>query len=865
MNLKPRKIPFSPPDMSEAEIEQVAEVLRSGWITTGPKTKEFERQIAAYVGTAKAACLSSATAAMEMALRLIGVGPDDEVIVPAYTYTASASVIQHVGCKLVLVDSQPDCVEMDYDKMADAITEKTKVICPVDLGGIVCDFDRIFQIVEAKKALFRPSNAIQKRFGRIIVAADDAHALGAQWHGKMAGSIADFSSFSFHAVKNLTTAEGGVLVWNLPFGEEPVSYDAGSTVPPVEGETWNEYLYRLLQLYSLHGQSKDAFTKSQLGSWEYDVIGPWYKCNMTDIMAGIGLAQLKRYPAMLERRRHIINVYNDALKDLPVAVLKQYGADFSANGHLYITRLLGCTDKERREVIVKMAERGIACNVHYKPLPMMTAYKALGFDIKDFPNAYHLFENEVTLPLHTRLSDEDVAYVIGNYVEVIKDICFSGGQQPHSFNSNVLFSNSNTPKSNPMERKRIYLCLAHMSDAGLEQKYIQEAFDTNWVVPLGPNVNGFEKDLEQFVGEDKRVVALSAGTAAVHLALIACGVGLGDEVIVQSFTFCASSHPITYLGAKPIFVDSEKDSWNMDVDLMEEAIKDRIAKTGKKPKAIVPVALYGMPYDIDRIMAVAEKYDIPVVEDAAEGFGSRWKGQVLGTFGKFGVLSFNGNKMITTSGGGALVCPDAAEWQRIMWLATQAREAYPYYQHEAIGYNYRMSNICAGIGRGQMTVVDDHIKHHKHVFELYKELLKDVKGIEVHGNPDERYDSNFWLNTITIDPSVRIKGQENAYKAVVQGAVGGAGGVVHASESTHTNCEPNDNVEALRVFLDQRAIEARPLWKPMHKQPVYKDAVAYVNGVSESLFKVGMCLPSGPYVTDEDVHYIVDCIKEAIV
>ena len=879
MSLKFRKIPFSPPDMSEAEIAQVADTLRSGWITTGPKTKAFERQIAAYVGTAKAACLSSATATMEITLRLIGVGPDDEVIVPAYTYTASASVTQHVGCKLVLVDSQPDCVEMDYDKLADAITEKTKVIYPVDLGGIVCDFDRIFQIVEAKKALFRPSNEIQKRFGRIIVAADDAHAFGSQWHGKMAGSIADFSSFSFHAVKNLTTAEGGALVWNLPFADEPVSYDAWSTVPHIEGETWNEYLYRLSQLYSLHGQSKDALAKTQLGSWEYDVIGPWFKCNMTDITASIGLAQFQRYPAMLERRRQIIGMYDEALKDLPVAVLKHYGADFNSNGHLYLTRLLGCSDAQRREVITKMAERGIVCNVHYKPLPMMTAYKALGFDIKDFPNAYHLYENEVTLPLHTRLSDEDVAYVIENYVEVIKDICFSGGQsasRPHSSKSNVLFSNSIKPQSNPMERKRIYLCLAHMSEAGLEQKYIQEAFDTNWVVPLGPNVNGFEKDLEQFVNEtkvveprpchsqgglceseesmggdgkhrsqavaqpaagmtcfpesilNKRVVALSAGTAAVHLSLIACGVQPGDEVIVQSFTFCASSHPITYLGAKPVFVDSEKDSWNMDVDLMEEAIKDRIAKTGKKPKAIIPVALYGMPYDIDRIMAVAEKYGIPVVEDAAEGFGSRWKGQVLGTFGKFGVLSFNGNKMITTSGGGALVCPDAAEWQRIMWLATQAREAYPYYQHEAIGYNYRMSNICAGIGRGQMTVVDDHIKHHKHVFELYKELLKDVQGIEVHGNPDERYDSNFWLNTITIDPSVRIKGQENAYKTVVQGAVGGAGGVVHAADSAHTDCEPNANVEALRVILDQAGIEARPLWKPMHKQPVYKDAVAYV-------------------------------------
>lgn len=430
-----------------------------------------------------------------------------------------------------------------------------------------------------------------------------------------------------------------------------------------------------------------------------------------------------------------------------------------------------------------------------------------------------------------------------------------------------------------MPKNRIYLCLAHMSDAGLEQKYIQEAFDTNWVVPLGPNVNAFEKDLEEFVNHvgfnhepftvnheplTKRVVALSAGTAAVHLALIACGVQPGDEVIVQSFTFCASSHPITYLGATPVFVDSEKDSWNIDPELMEEAIRDRIAKTGRKPKAIVPVALYGMPYDIDRIMEIAAKYDIPVVEDAAEGFGSRWKGQVLGTFGEYGVLSFNGNKMITTSGGGALICPDQEAWQKIMWLATQAREAYPYYQHEAIGYNYRMSNICAGIGRGQMTVVDDHINHHKHVFELYKELLKDVKGIEVHGNPDARYDSNFWLNTITLDPSVRVKGQENAYKTIVQGAVGGAAGVVHASESAHTDCEPNANVEALRVILDQAGIEARPLWKPMHKQPVYKDAPAYVNGVSEALFKVGMCLPSGPYVTDDDVHYIVDCIKGAI-
>ena len=422
MNMKLRNIPFSPPDMTEAEAKLAAEAILSGWITTGPKTKEFERKIAEYVGTNKAVCLNSATAAMEMALRLIGVGPGDEVIVPAYTYTATASVTQHVGCKLVMVDSQKDNVEMDYDKLAQAITEHTKVICPVDLGGVMCDFDKVFAAIESKKHLFRPSNEIQKKMGRIIVAADDAHAFGAQWHGKMAGAIADFSSFSFHAVKNLTTAEGGALTWNLPFGNEPVSYDAWSTVPHIEGETWDGYLYRLSQLYSLHGQNKDALAKTQLGAWEYDVIGPWYKCNMTDIMAGIGLAQLERYQGMLERRRHIIGVYDAALKDLPVAVLNHYGEDFAGSGHLYITRLLGRTDQERRDVIVKMAEKGIACNVHYKPLPMMTAYKALGFDIKDYPNAYNLFVNEVTLPLHTRLTDEDVNYVISNYVDIIKSL-----------------------------------------------------------------------------------------------------------------------------------------------------------------------------------------------------------------------------------------------------------------------------------------------------------------------------------------------------------------------------------------------------------------------------------------------------------
>ena len=434
-----------------------------------------------------------------------------------------------------------------------------------------------------------------------------------------------------------------------------------------------------------------------------------------------------------------------------------------------------------------------------------------------------------------------------------------------------------------MANKRIYLCLAHMSEAGVEKKYIKEAFDTNWVVPLGPNVNGFEHDLEEFVNAsdnvnlnlNKRVVALSSGTAAVHLALLNCGVGPGDEVCVQSFTFCASSHPITYLGATPVFIDSEKDTWNMDPGLLEEAIIDRMAKTGKKPKAIVPVALYGMPYRIDEIMEIADRYGIPVIEDAAEGFGSKFNGQVLGTFGKYGVLSFNGNKMITTSGGGALITENEDEWREIMMYATQYRESYPYYQHEKIGFNYRMSNICAGIGRGQMTIVDEHIAHHKKVQKLYEELLKDVPGIKVHTQPQVApiggdlkgasiYDSNYWLVTITLDPNLKIKGQENAYKTIVTGAVGGAAGVIHMADSATTDCQPNDNVEALRVFMDAAGIEARPVWKPMHKQPVYKDAPAYVNGVSEAIFKVGMCLPAGPYVTDEDVKYIVETIKNAI-
>lgn len=447
-----------------------------------------------------------------------------------------------------------------------------------------------------------------------------------------------------------------------------------------------------------------------------------------------------------------------------------------------------------------------------------------------------------------------------------------------------------------MERK--YLCLAHMS--GNEQKYVQEAFDTNWVVPLGPNVNAFEEELAKFFKSkpnntdfsaetypkniqahhnnpdelwsdeyedlrDKQVVALCSGTAAVHLALINLGVKTGDEVICQSFTFCASSHPVAYLGATPVFVDSEDTTWNMSPELLEDAIKDRIEKTGKKPKAIIVVYLYGMPAKIKEILEIANRYNIPLVEDAAEGLGSRYNGRAVGTFGEYGVMSFNGNKMITTSGGGALICPDKEAKERIMFFATQAREAFPYYQHEEIGYNYRLSNVCAGIGRGQMTVLDEHIAHHRLIAKLYKEGFKDIEGITFHDNPNELSDSNFWLNTITIREDIKVIDQDKAYNKAVIGAVGGAAGVVHSTGVVHTNCEPNSNVEAMRIALDKLGIESRPLWKPMHLQPVYKNSPAYVNGVSEELFKKGLCLPSGPMISDEDAKFIIESIRKSIV
>lgn len=396
-------IPFSPPDISEAEINEVCDALHSGWITTGPKTKLLEKKVAEWLGVPKAVCLNSQTACAETALRILGVGEGDEVIVPAYTYTASASVVCHVGAKLVLVDCQENSLEMDYDALADAITQKTKVIIPVDLGGVPCDYDRIFEIVECKKNLFHPSNEIQEKLGRVAVVADAAHAFGANWHGKMIGSVADFTNFSFHAVKNFTTAEGGAMTWKHIDGVD------------------DEEIYHQAQLLSLHGQSKDALAKTQLGAWEYDIVGTWYKCNMTDVVAAIGLAQFERYPGMLQRRKEIIGRYDAAFQPLGVEVLGHYTEDYTSSGHLYITRVPGITDQQRREIIIRMAEAGVACNVHYKPLPMHTAYKNLGFDIKDYPNSYKHFENEITLPLHTKLTDEEVEYVIENYCAILKE------------------------------------------------------------------------------------------------------------------------------------------------------------------------------------------------------------------------------------------------------------------------------------------------------------------------------------------------------------------------------------------------------------------------------------------------------------
>lgn len=399
--MKNRNIAFSPPDITEVEIEEVVDTLKSGWITTGPKTKLFERKIAEFCGVNRAVCLNSATACLEMALRYLGIGPGDEVITSAYTYTASASVIAHVGAKIVLVDVSPDSYEMDYDKMADAITKKTKAIIPVDLAGVMCDYDRIYKIVEAKKDLFVSANIVQEKIGRVAVVTDGAHALGAVRKGQHCGQVSDFTSFSFHAVKNLTTAEGGALVWK-----------------PISGID-DEEIYNQMMLYSLHGQSKDALAKTKLGAWEYDIVAPWYKCNMTDIMAALGLAQLSRYQELLERRKEIINRYDTGLKDLPVSILKHYGTDFSSSGHLYLVRVLNKKREECNKIIEKMAEEGVATNVHYKPLPMLMAYKSMGFDIKNYPNAYAMFENEITLPLHTKLTDEDVEYVINTFKSVI--------------------------------------------------------------------------------------------------------------------------------------------------------------------------------------------------------------------------------------------------------------------------------------------------------------------------------------------------------------------------------------------------------------------------------------------------------------
>ncbi len=780
------KVPFSPPDITDEEIKEVVEALRSGWITTGPRTKELEKNIADFCGgtSKKVVCLNSQTACAEMALRLLGVGEGDEVIVPAYTYTATASVVCHVGAKLVMVDTVADGYTMDYDKLEQAITPATKVIIPVDLGGIPCDYKRIFEIVEKKKGLFKPASRLQKAMGRISVNADTAHAFGAFLGDRPVGCIADFSAFSFHAVKNFTTAEGGALTWN--------------TIPGID----DEELYRELQFLSLHGQSKDALAKTKMGSWEYDIVAPFYKCNMTDVAAGIGLAQLKRYPQMLQRRREIIERYDAAFRPFGLQTLEHYTDEYQSSGHLYLTRVPGISLEERNEIITEMAKRGVACNVHYKPLPMHSAYKNMGFNIKDFPNAYAQFENEISLPLHTCLTDEQVEYVINSYCEVLKEKKIESDD----------FYMKNHAK----------IVLATPTMHGDEMKFINQAFEKNWIAPLGFNCDGFEKEMRQYQEAEVYPLAVSSGTAALHLSVKLAGIKPGDVVLCSDMTFAATVNPVVYEGGVPVFIDSEYETWNLDPQVLEKAF-------AKYPqaKAVMMVHLYGVPAKMDEIRNICKKHQAILIEDAAEALSSSYKGEKCGTFGKYSVLSFNGNKIITTSGGGMLLCKDAKTRERALFLATQAKEPFPYYQHEEIGYNYRLSNVLAGIGRGQLIHVEEHKRLKEKIYHRYEEGLRDLP---VTMNPylnDSK--PNFWLSCMTINEGVDVK------------------------------------PEYVMQKLAEVNIESRPIWKPMHMQPVFSKC-DYISlgekNVCEDIFARGLCLPSDIKMTEEQQDFVIANIKK---
>ena len=822
------KIPFSPPDIRETDIVAVAETLRSGWITTGPRTKEFERRIAEYVHVSRAACLSSATACLEMALRLLGIGEGDEVITSAYTFTASASVICHVGAKIVLVDTQPDSYEMDYDKLSDAITERTKAIIPVDLAGVVCDYDTIYRVVEEKKSLFQPKNEIQSKLGRIAVVSDAAHSLGARWKGKMCGEIADFTTFSFHAVKNLTTAEGGALVWK--------------SIPGCS----DDELYRKLMILTLHGQSKDALEKSQLGGWEYDILQPAFKCNMTDMMAAAGLTQLDRYEETLKRRQQLVDRYNEAFEDFPIRVIQSPEVATDSSKHLYMVRVNGIGEEKRNEIIRKMSGYGVALNVHYKPLPMYTAYRNMGFAIEDFPNAFGQYQNELTLPLNTCMTDEQLEYVIESFGAVL-------GVTPKP---------KKKPEIRPFEKK---VWLSSPTMHGPEMTYMQEAFATNWMSTVGENIDEVERMTAEKVGR-KYCVGLSAGTAALHMAVKLAaeqlygqpdpirGALAGRKVFCSDMTFDATVNPIAYEGGEAIFVDSEYDTWNMDPVALEKAFE-----MYPDVKIVMLAHLYGTPAKMDEIRAVCDRHNALIIEDAAESFGASYKGVQTGNFGMpAGVLSANGNKIITGSCGGMLLPDDEEIANKVRKWSTQSREDAPWYQHEEMGYNYRMSNVIAGVIRGQLPYLEEHIAQKKAIYQRYREGLADLP---VDMNPYESCsEPNFWLSCITIRPEAMCK-QVRSDKTVLYQSEPGK------------SC-PSEILDTLAAYN----AEGRPIWKPMHMQPIYQThpyitatgngrarSNAYIDegiaqDVGTDIFERGLCLPSDNKMTREEQDIIIELI-----
>ena len=824
------KIPFSPPDIRETDIAEVSETLRSGWITTGPKTKLLEKRIAEYVHTSRAACLNSATACLEMALRIMGIGPGDEVITSAYTFSSSASVVYHVGATLVLVDTKKDSYEMDYDLLEEAITERTKAIIPVDLAGITCDYERIFSIVDKKRNLFRPRTKLQEAIGRVSILADSAHALGARRNGKMCGEIADFSSFSFHAVKNLTTAEGGALVWR--------------SIPGISDDD----IYRRLMVLTLHGQSKDALEKSQLGGWEYDILEPAYKCNMTDMAAAVGLTQLDRYEETLKRRQEIVDRYNEAFLGFPIDVIQKPDLAVNSSKHLYMVRVQGVHEEGRNELIRRMSEYGVATNVHYKPLPMYTAYREKGFSIDHYPNSFRQYENEITLPLNTCMTDAEVECVIESFGKVLDRTPAPKTRKPlHYFD------------------KKVWLSSPTMH--GPEMTYVQQAFATNWMSTVGENINEVERLTAEKVGR-KYCVGLSAGTAALHLAIKLAaeqlygqsdpirGALAGRRVFCSDMTFDATVNPIAYEGGEAVFIDSERETWNMDPVALEKAFE-----IYPDVRIVMLVHLYGTPAKMDEIREICARHNALIVEDAAESFGASYKGQQTGSFGiPAGVLSANGNKIITGSCGGMLLTDDEEIANKVRKWSTQSREDAPWYQHEELGYNYRMSNVIAGVIRGQLPYLEEHISQKKEIYYRYKEGLKDLP---VDMNPFlPCTDPNFWLSCITIRPEAMAR------------QVRGDREVLYEKEKGKTT--PSEILDMLASYN----AEGRPIWKPMHLQPIYQmhpyitatgngraRSNAYIregeiSDVGSDIFQRGLCLPSDNKMTPEEQDDVIRIIHK---